>query len=160
MWPSLLPLNKSPCVELLDKRHALTFTLLSCGLPHWALRCSHWGHHTCRSTNLDCFTVTGACPASWTLAGTIVSCIALSVPAVPTTGNSYCLKNLFWMISIFTFSFCSPSRAPTSTIFTCFGKVSAEEVLTFGLKEETKSNQKRLSQVPRGTDLKEWIHLH
>lgn len=39
--------------------------------------------------------------------------------------------------SLFTFSFCRPSRGPTSTIFTRFGKVPMEEVLAFGLNEET-----------------------
>ena len=94
------------------------------------------------------------------LGGVIISCITPSIPAVPSTGNSCCSKNLCWLISIFTYSYCSPSRAPTSTIFTCFGKVPREKVLTCGLKEETRGNSRRLSQFSKATNLKERIHLH
>jgi hypothetical protein len=52
---------------------------------------------------------------------------------------------------LLTFSFCSPSRGPTSTIFTCFGKVPMEEVLTFGLNEET-----QVSGVSIGQHRKHW----
>ena len=78
--------------------------------------------------------------------------------SAPTTWSAQYLWKLFQSISAFTFSFCSPSRGPTSTIFTCFGNVPTDEVLTFGLKQGTKSNRKRVSQFSRGTNRKECIH--
>ena len=78
--------------------------------------------------------------------------------SAPVTWSAQYLWNIFWLISTFTFSFCSPSRGPTSTIFTCFGNVPTDEVLTCGLKEGTKSNRKRVSQFSMGTNQKECIH--